>query len=230
MSMIQFKQVVKHYKLGKTQVQALRGLSFEIQKSEVVALAGPSGCGKSTALNLVGCIDRPTSGVVFINNKSVEGKKDAELSRLRRHNIGFIFQSFNLMPVLSAVENVEYPLKLRKAKRSRQQALEVLEQVGLADQQKKWPKEMSGGQQQRVAIARAIVGQPSIVLADEPTANLDSANSEQILSFLFELSQKNKITMLISTHDPLLLKQIPRVLQLKDGMLDHEDLLNPKST
>ncbi|MFI5183960.1 MAG: ABC transporter ATP-binding protein [Vicinamibacteria bacterium] len=212
--------VVKSYELGKTTVPALRGVSLAVEAGEFLAVAGPSGSGKSTLLNLIGCLDHPTSGRVLIGEQDVAALDDNALSDLRARTIGFIFQTFNLFPVLSALENVEFPLLFRgRGPRGRNRALRALEEVGLADFARHRPDELSGGQRQRVAVARALVTDPLIVLADEPTANLDSTTGEAIIELMLEINRRDGTTFIFSTHDPKVMSQAHRVVRLADGLI-----------
>jgi putative ABC transport system ATP-binding protein len=213
--------VHKEYMLGTTRVPALRGVSLAIEPGEFVAVAGPSGSGKSTLLNLVGCLDHPTSGQVYVGDVDVATLDDDALSDLRARTIGFIFQTFNLIPVLSAVENVEFPLLFQGAvKDSRARAEKALGAVGLNGLGRHRPDELSGGQRQRVAVARALATDPAIVLADEPTANLDSATGEAIISLMLEINRKQGTTFLFSTHDPRVMVHASRVIRLADGRIE----------
>src|SRR5687767_15001729 len=216
--------VTKEYELGRTRVTALRGVTLEVEQGEFMAVAGPSGSGKSTLLNLMGCLDHPTSGRVVIGEQDVASLGDDALSDLRARRIGFIFQTFNLIPVLSALENVEFPLLFqgrgggRGAGRAR--ARRALEEVGLADFVRHRPDELSGGQRQRVAVARVLVTDPEIVLADEPTANLDSATGDAIISLMLEINRRDGTTFIFSTHDAKVMGHAHRVVLLADGRLD----------
>jgi putative ABC transport system ATP-binding protein len=224
MNVIELENVKKDYPLGATTVHALRGVSLAIKEGDFISIVGPSGSGKTTLLNIIGCIDNATEGSVKIHGKEVTTHSDRRLTDLRLHTIGFIFQTFNLIPVLSARENVEFPLLLMKkenltGREIRRRAEKLLEEVGLADQMNQKPYELSGGQRQRVAIARALVTRPAIVLADEPTANLDSETGEMILGQMKELNQLEKTTFVFSTHDPDILKYANGVLKIKDGLM-----------
>ena len=215
--------VSKIYPLGTSEVRALTDVSLTIQEGEFATIAGPSGCGKSTLLNIIGCMDTPTTGEVFIDGQPISRLKDKELTRLRSDKLGFIFQSFNLIPVLTVAQNIEFPLLIRggMSKQQRQQQVDLLvHEVGLADQRNQRSNELSGGQRQRVAIARALVTNPRIVLADEPTANLDSATGERIIALMKQINHTHKTTFIFSTHDPQVMKQASRVLRLKDGRLE----------
>jgi putative ABC transport system ATP-binding protein len=222
MSTIQLESVKKTYQLGQTKVEALRGISLSIKKGEFLAIAGPSGSGKSTILNLIGCIDIPTSGTVIIDGKEVETLGDKELTRYRREKLGFIFQSFNLIPVLNVYENIEFPLLLKKKigrEQRRDTVMHIIKRVGLQDRLKNKPSELSGGQRQRVAIARALVTQPLIILADEPTANLDTDTGHNILALMQEINEKDKTTFVFSTHDQHIMEHARRIINLRDGMI-----------
>jgi putative ABC transport system ATP-binding protein len=220
MSNVRIDNVVKSYELGKTTVPALRGVSLSVEAGEFLAIAGPSGSGKSTLLNLIGCLDHPTSGHVLIGEHDVAALDDNALSDLRARTIGFIFQTFNLIPVLSALENVEFPLLFRGGNHGgRARALRALEEVGLADFARHRPDELSGGQRQRVAVARALVTDPLIVLADEPTANLDSTTGEAIIDLMLEINRRDGTTFIFSTHDPKVMSQAHRVVRLADGLI-----------
>lgn len=222
MAIVEIRNLVKDYPLGKTTVHALRGVSLDIEAGEFLSVIGPSGSGKTTLLNVIGCIDTATSGEVRVAGQDVTALKDRGLTDLRLHKVGFIFQTFNLIPVLDVVENVEFPLLLMKAlprAEVRSRALELLEAVGLSSHLKHRPAELSGGQRQRVAIARALVTRPAIVLADEPTANLDSATGEQILDLMRGLNRTQDTTFIFSTHDPQVLSYAHRVVHMRDGLL-----------
>jgi putative ABC transport system ATP-binding protein len=221
LSSVRLENVAKHYELGRTRVPALQDVSLSVEKGEFMAIAGPSGSGKSTLLNLIGCLDQPTSGRVLVGGQDVSALRDDALSDLRSHTLGFIFQTFNLIPVLSALENVEFPLVIRggSAKEQRSRALQALEEVGLRDFARHRPDELSGGQRQRVAVARALVTDPLIVLADEPTANLDSATGEAIIALMLEINRRDGTTFIFSTHDPRVMAQAHRVVRLADGRI-----------
>ena len=223
---IQLSDVTKEYFLGTTKVEALRGVSFEITKGEFTAIAGPSGSGKSTILNMIGCIDNPTSGKIILGGDDVSTLPDKKLTKYRRSTISFIFQSFNLIPVLNVFENIELPLLLEKGldeKARYERVMKLIEQVGLSDRIKNKPNELSGGQRQRVAIARALVNQPLVILADEPTANLDSATGSKILELMQELNEKEGTTFLFSTHDSQIMSRARRVIAVKDGLIVGDD-------
>jgi len=213
--------IKKDYFLGETVVHALRGIDLTIDKGEFVAIWGPSGSGKTTLLNLIGAIDQPTSGQFYIEGQEIKRLSDNKRTELRNRSIGFIFQGFNLIPVLSALENVMLPLEIRGASfsKAKEKALWRLDEVGLSDFVSHRPDKMSGGQQQRVAIARALVTGPSLVIADEPTANLDTGTSKKIIGLMRNLNEKEKTTFIFSTHDQRLLDQVKRLIQLEDGKI-----------
>ena len=214
------ENVSKTYRLGKVAVPALAGVSLRVEAGQFLAIAGPSGSGKTTLLNLIGCLDTPTSGEIAIDGESVSRLTPGERADLRASKIGFIFQTFNLIPVLTAEENVEYPLLLRKRTPDHRQRIQrALSQVGLADRARHRPPELSGGQQQRVAIARALVGDPALVLADEPTANLDSRTGHEIIELMRRLNRERGTTFVFSTHDPSIMQAADRVLEISDGRL-----------
>ncbi|TNF26058.1 MAG: ABC transporter ATP-binding protein [Deltaproteobacteria bacterium] len=222
MSIVALVGVDKDYPLGKTTVHALRGVDLEIERGEFSVLAGPSGSGKTTLLNLIGCVDTATRGRVLVDGHDTAAMNERARTRLRLDTLGFIFQSFNLIPVLDVYQNVEFPLLLKrdvkKAER-RRRVLELVERVGLKDQLRQRPGELSGGQRQRVAIARALVTRPKLVLADEPTANLDSGTGHAILELMREMNAQNGTTFLFSTHDPRVMDVAQRVIQIADGRI-----------
>jgi putative ABC transport system ATP-binding protein len=222
----ELRDVRKEYLLGEIKVEALKGISLTIDKGEFTAIAGPSGSGKSTILNMVGCIDTPTNGKVIINGQDIAGLSDKALTRYRRVTISFIFQSFNLIPVLSVYENIELPLlmqKMRDAKERSRRVMHFIEEVGLADRLKNKPGELSGGQRQRVAIARALVTKPLMVLADEPTANLDSATGGKILDVMREINAREGTTFLFSTHDQRIMEHARRIVRIQDGAITGDE-------
>jgi putative ABC transport system ATP-binding protein len=214
--------VTKTYRAGRVLVPALRGISFGIRRQSFSAIIGPSGSGKSTLLNIVGCIDTPTTGRVEVNGEDIEKLSDNALSDFRARHVGFVFQNFNLIPVLSAFENVEYPLLMvnMPAAKRREAVADILEAVGLTPQSGQRPTELSGGQKQRVAIARALVKRPEIVLADEPTANLDTANGAAIIALMKRMQAERQTTFIISTHDPQLMAHAEETFRIRDGMLE----------
>ncbi len=220
MSVVSVVDVAKKYLLGKQEVVALDGVNLTIEPGEFTAIAGPSGSGKSTLLNLIGCIDTPDSGKIIINGTDVSTQTPDQLADYRSHTIGFIFQTFNLLPVLTAMENVEYPLLYRKGvtkKERRDRVNHFLEVVGLGSFSGHRPNELSGGQRQRVAIARALATRPSIVLADEPTANLDHQTGEGVLDLMKKINQESKTTFIFSTHDSKVMEIADRVVHVSDG-------------
>ncbi|MDF1851983.1 MAG: ABC transporter ATP-binding protein [Verrucomicrobiales bacterium] len=225
--LVELRSVSRQYKLGKTVVNALEGVSLEIVRSDFLIVAGPSGSGKSTLLNLIGCIDQPTAGSVIFDSTDVATLSDRELSAFRAHKLGFIFESFNLVPVLNAHENVDYPLRLRNVpaaeRQSRTEAM--LEAVGLQDQALHRPGELSGGQRQRVAIARALVTHPELVLADEPTANLDTRTGETIIDLMKEMRDRLGTTFVIATHDPMVAERARRRVEIRDGRISNDSLI-----
>ncbi len=219
--MVKVEQVVKTYQLGKQQVQALKGVSLEVQAAEFVAITGTSGSGKSTLLHLIGCLDLPTAGHIHILDKRTDTLSDKQQSWLRNQFLGFIFQSFNLIPVLTAFENIEYPLLLQglSPKQRQQRVNGLLERVGLSEHSHHRPDYLSGGQRQRVAIARALVTKPKLVLADEPTANLDSKTGTEILDLMKDICLQEKTSFVFSTHDPKISHYASTIYTLKDGVL-----------
>ncbi len=221
MALIEMNNITKDYHLGETVVHALRGIDLQIDKQEFVAVWGPSGSGKTTLLNLIGAIDDPTTGELTIAGKKMQGLTDDQKSEHRNETIGFVFQEFNLVPVLSALENVMLPLQIKGASlaEAKKQALMRLEEVGLSDLIHNRPAKMSGGQQQRVSIARALVNNPSLVIADEPTANLDSETARMVIDIMRELNEKDHITFIFSTHDQRLLDKVKRLVRLEDGKI-----------
>jgi len=224
MSVVRTEGLVKDYALNGITVNALRGVDLSFEPGEFAAVAGPSGSGKSTFLHLVGCLDRPTGGKISIDGADTAGLSRKELALLRRKRIGFIFQAYNLIPVLTALENVSLPLTLlgEGAASARAKAERALEEVGLADYGKRRPKEMSGGQQQRVAIARALVKRPALILADEPTANLDSKTGKEILELMLGLNAGEGTTFIFSTHDKMVMEYARRLVMLRDGLVESE--------
>jgi putative ABC transport system ATP-binding protein len=207
--------------MGEVEVEALAGVSFTIARGEVIAIMGPSGSGKSTLMNTLGCLDRPTSGEYMLDGESVASLTDDQLADIRNRKVGFVFQSFNLLSRQTAITNVELPLRYSGRTTGRKQrAMEALQAVGLGDRMTHRPTELSGGQQQRVAIARAIVNTPAIIMADEPTGNLDSKVGREIMNLLLTLNRESGTTLIIVTHDPTIAEQTQRVIRLRDGLLD----------
>ena len=220
-SVIEARELRKVYKMGEVEVEALRGVSFNILRGEVVAIMGPSGSGKSTLMNTLGCLDRPTSGEYVLDGEAVASLKDDQLADIRNRKVGFVFQSFNLLSRQTAITNVELPLRYSGNLNGRKQrAMDALKAVGLEDRMTHRPYELSGGQQQRVAIARAIVNNPAIIMADEPTGNLDSKVGREIMNLLLTLNKESGTTLIIITHDPTIAEQTQRVIRLRDGLLD----------
>ncbi|MDE0557265.1 MAG: ABC transporter ATP-binding protein [Candidatus Poseidoniaceae archaeon] len=215
----------KVYQTGDNMVQAVRGIDIKLLQGEMVAIMGPSGCGKTTLLNVLSGIDEPSSGQVLVDGKQLFGISDDERTEMRAHNFGFIFQNFNLLPVLSAVENVELPLLLigTASSEAREGALKALASVGLEDRANHRPSELSGGQQQRVAIARAIVHSPSVILCDEPTGNLDSGTSGEVMQLLKQINIENNSLLLLVTHDIKIAQQCDRILQMDDGIIINDN-------
>jgi putative ABC transport system ATP-binding protein len=223
---IELSNVVKEYNLGKVLVPALKGVSLKIDDGEFTVIAGPSGSGKTTLLNLIGCVDVASRGDVIVSGQNTATLKERDLTDLRLHKIGFIFQSFNLISVLNVYDNVEFPLLLMKglSKAERQQRVHhFIERVGLTEHIKHRPNQLSGGQRQRVAIARALVTKPRIVLADEPTANLDSKTGQSIIDLMKEINQSEKTTFLFSTHDDNVIRQARRIVKLRDGLIESQN-------
>ncbi len=226
MALVTMRAIDKIYQLGSTQVQALRDINLSIAEQEFIAIWGPSGSGKTSLLNLIGLLDTPTQGELYLAGERVDTLDDDILAQQRNAKIGFVFQGFNLLPVLSAWENVMLPLQIRGARvsQARDTALAKLQEVGLAEQRDQRPDTLSGGQRQRVAIARALVGNPALVIADEPTANLDSANSYRIIELMRELNRRDKVTFIFSTHDPRLLEHVDRRIRLDDGQITQTEV------
>lgn len=225
MPVVECKNLSKDYKLGNTLIRALDNVSVGFEKGEFSAIVGPSGSGKSTLLNLIGCLDRATEGEVRINGILIKEQNKKVLADIRRDNIGFVFQTFNLIPVLTAFENVNFVLSLKKEippEESRERTMRILEEVGLKGLENRRPLELSGGQQQRVAVARALVKEPALVLADEPTANLDSKTGENIMDLMKELNKSKGVTFIFSTHDPMVMKYASRIIDLHDGRITGE--------
>jgi putative ABC transport system ATP-binding protein len=214
----------KSYVLGATAVGALRGVDLTIQRGEFVALMGPSGCGKTTLLNLIGAIDTPSCGSLFVDEVALGQLSDDQLADLRRDRIGVVFQFYNLLPTLSARENIELPMQFKATDRPkhRQRALWLLERVGLKERADHKPAELSGGEQQRVSIARALANQPALVLLDEPTGDLDSVTSQEIMALLQDLNRTDQVTLLIATHDPLIAQASSRIIRLRDGRIEND--------
>ncbi len=230
MSLITLKGITKNYVMGKETLQVLKGIDLTIEKGEYVALMGPSGSGKSTLMNMIGCLDSPTSGSYILNDQDVSRMTDNELAEIRNQEIGFVFQTFNLMPRQTALENVALPLIYAGIKKNQrdEMAKKTLVGVGLADRITHKPNELSGGQRQRVAVARALVNNPAILLADEPTGNLDSKTSIEIMQLFNELHTKGN-TIILVTHEEDIAKFAKRIIRLKDGRIEHESINSPIS-
>lgn len=225
--LIRTEALTKDYAFGREVVHALRGVDLEVPEGDFLVISGPSGSGKTTLLNLIGCIDKPTSGEVFLEGEPTSMLPESRLAELRSRKIGFIFQSFNLIPVLSAYENVEYPLLLLGLGRRERwkRVLRILDEVGLQDLAERRPNELSGGQQQRVAIARALVTGPRLVLADEPSANLDSETGDQVMKLMARLNLEHQAAFIVVTHDPVVSRYAKRVVHIRDGrLLEGEEL------
>lgn len=225
MSLIEVDDLWKTYEMGQEKVHALQGISLAIEKGDYVAIMGPSGSGKSTLMNLIGCLDTPTQGTYRLNGTPVADRNDDELARIRNKEIGFVFQTFNLLPRATSLHNVELPLIYNgtSAEERRQKAVRAMEIVGLADRMMHKPNELSGGQRQRVAIARALVNNPSIVLADEPTGNLDSSTGKEIMALLSDLNNQGN-TLIVVTHEYNIAKLAERIIFLRDGKIEKEEL------
>jgi putative ABC transport system ATP-binding protein len=217
--MLELKNITKVYKAGQTEVPALRGISCRVESGEMVSIIGPSGSGKSTLMNIIGCLDKPTSGRYLLDGTEVSELNDDQLAEIRNKKIGFVFQSFNLLSRTTALANVELPLIYNGASNRRQRALQVLESVGLAHRVTHRPSELAGGEQQRVAIARALVNNPSLILADEPTGNLDTRTSQEIMSIFKKLNEQG-MTIILVTHEPDIAAYTQRTIKLRDGQIE----------
>lgn len=223
-SIVKVRGLKKTYIQGDLEVHALRGVDFEMQKGEFTALMGPSGSGKTTLLNIIGALDAPSAGDIHVAGQDLMSLSKAGRSKIRKEDLGFVFQSYNLIPVLTAFENAEFVLLLRGVgeEERRVKVMAMLEKVGLKGMEHRFPSELSGGQQQRVAVARAIVGEPALVLADEPTANLDSHTSENLLDTMRDLNEELNVTFLFATHDPRIMDRAKRVVRMVDGRIDED--------
>jgi len=221
--MIKIQNAVKRYQLGKTKVEALKGVTLEIKKGEIVCIMGPSGSGKSTLLNMIGCLDKPDSGEITVGENKVTELSRNKLAEIRLNKIGFIFQTFNLIPVMNVFENIEFPLHIKNEnmpkKEKNERIMKIIEEVGLKEYINHKPDELSGGQRQRVAIARALITKPEIILADEPTANLDSNTSKLILELMAKINKEERVTFVFSTHDPSITQYATNIFKMKDGMI-----------
>ena len=226
--MIRLENVIRTYQLGKTQVEALRGVDLQINQGEFVAIMGPSGSGKSTLMHLLGALDQPNGGIVFLNGQDIVQHSRNVLAELRGKKVGFVFQMFNLIPTLSALDNVEYPMMFQGVPRRerRTRAKRLLGLVGLEDRMRHKPSELSGGERQRVAIARALANDPEILLADEPTGNLDSKSGKQIMELLARLNEEHGMTLIVVTHDPAIAGYAQRTIHILDGQI--QDLANER--
>jgi putative ABC transport system ATP-binding protein len=225
MSLIKLTGLEKIYQQGKIEVPALRGIDMEIESGEFTTIFGPSGSGKTTLLNMIGCLDKSTAGEIVFDGHSINDLNSKELAEVRRYNLGFVFQSYNLIPVLTAFENVEFAIRLidkHNKKERRDKVMSLLEEVGLGDMADRRPNELSGGQKQRVAIARALIKEPKLVLADEPTANLDSETSKEVLELMKEMNEELNTTFIFSTHDPQVMDYARRLIEIKDGKISKD--------
>jgi putative ABC transport system ATP-binding protein len=224
---IETRELTKVYAMGTVKVRALRGVSIHVHEGEILGIMGPSGSGKSTLMNILGCLDQPTSGSYFLDGEDVSRMNDDQLADVRNRRVGFVFQSFNLLPRTTALDNVLLPLVYAGTglRERRQRAEEVLESVGLGDRIEHMPNELSGGQQQRVAIARALVNRPSIILADEPTGNLDSKSGREVMEILQRMNREEGITVILVTHDPRIAHHAQRIIHLFDGAIAREELV-----
>jgi putative ABC transport system ATP-binding protein len=227
--MIDLKNIIKDYKVGEIEVKVLHGLSFFVERGEMVAIMGPSGCGKSTLMNIIGCLDVPTSGSYTLDGSEVAELSDSQLAELRNRKMGFVFQTFNLIPRTPAVTNVELPLLYANATSRTKRAMEALERVGLQDRAQHKPSQLSGGEQQRVAIARALVNNPQIILADEPTGNLDSKASQEIIRIMKRLNKEDGITILLVTHERDIAAEAQRIVSMRDGEIIGEEIISPSA-
>jgi putative ABC transport system ATP-binding protein len=227
MEVVKTENVTRTYKIGVVETQALRGVNLSIQNGEFTALVGPSGSGKTTLLQMIGCLDQPTSGRVFVDGKDVTTLNRNQRADMRKGHIGFIFQFFALIPTLSAYENIEMPLLLNghAAKERHERVMELLKAVDLVDRANNRPDQLSGGQQQRVAIARALAPKPALILADEPTANLDTTNGEQVMEIMTRLNKETGVTFVFATHDPRVIKYARRIVTLRDGLVSEDKII-----
>lgn len=228
MSLVVLKKVTKDYQTGELSVRALKNIDLEIQEQSFVSFVGPSGSGKTTLLNLIGCIDKPSLGEIFVGDTGVNNFSNKQAALFRGQHLGFIFQNFNLLPVLTAYENVEYPLIMVQntpVKKRKERIMHYLNAVGMIDQKDKYPSQLSGGQKQRVAVARALVTDPKLVLADEPTANLDHASAFKVIELMRQMQNDFKTTFIFSTHDPKIVKEAEIIFTLEDGEIVNKKIL-----
>ena len=226
MALLELKKVKKIYQQGKIKVPALRGVDLNVEAGEFTTIFGPSGSGKTTLLNMIGCLDTPTEGEIRLNDKKVSDLSRKALAMTRRYNIGFVFQSYNLIPVLTAYENVEFAIRLTdhtSESQMKEKVLKILEEVGLKGLESRRPNELSGGEKQRVAIARALVKKPKLILADEPTANLDSETAADVVKIMVKMNKELGTTFIFSTHDPMVMEYARRYINLKDGMISADE-------
>lgn len=226
MALLNLKNVKKIYQQGEIEVPALNGINIDIEEGEFTTIFGPSGSGKTTFLNMVGCLDKPTSGEIFFNEKKLKNLNKKELADIRRFNIGFIFQSYNLIPVLTAYENVEFALRLIDGETDediKNKVMRILADVGLEGLEERKPNELSGGQKQRVAVARALVKEPKLILADEPTANLDSKTGKEVLEIMLKMNEQLNTTFIFSTHDPKVMDYARRLIEIRDGLISDDE-------
>ncbi len=222
MALLEMKDLTKIYDQGKIEVPALRGIDLTVEAGEFTTIFGPSGSGKTTLLNMIGCLDKPTSGTISFDGQKLEDLDKKALAMIRRHNVGFVFQSYNLIPVLTAYENVEFAIRLvdkYDKTEINERVMQILEAVGLEGLEHRKPNELSGGQKQRVAIARALVKEPKLILADEPSANLDSKTSEEVLQVMLKMNQELRTTFIFSTHDPRVMEYARRLIEIRDGQI-----------
>lgn len=218
---IEAHDLTKVFTMGDIEVHALRGMSLKVKRGEVIAIMGPSGSGKSTLMNIIGCLDRPTTGEYFLDGERVQGLEDDQLANIRNRKVGFVFQSFNLLPRATALQNVELPLRYaQNGKNRRKRAKEALVSVGLEGRITHRPNELSGGEQQRVAVARALVNNPAIIMADEPTGNLDTTSGEELMELLLKLNKERGTTLIIVTHDPEVGEMAQRIVKIRDGKVE----------
>ena len=232
MSLVSLRQVSKTYEAGETAIRALMDVDLDIQPESFVSFVGPSGSGKTTLLNLIGCLDKPSSGEVYVNGTRVDGFAPRDAALFRGRHLGFIFQGFNLLPVLTVFENVAYPLMMVQnvpEKPRRDKVMHYLDAVGMADQKDKYPSQISGGQKQRAAVARALVTDPKLVLADEPTANLDHASAFMVIALMRQMQVDLKTTFIFSTHDPKIMKEAEILYTLEDGQITNQAILGPRA-